>query len=107
MSTCPRCQQPVDGPDRLCPHCGAPLAAAGAPPPAGTLGGARYQIVGYEMQAAAVTLAPGQAVMAEPGAMLYMRGGVNMATGMTGGLMAGFKRALAGDSFFLAHFNAE
>lgn len=109
MITCPRCQQPTGDHDQFCPRCGAPLnsGAPPAPPATGTLGGARYQIVGYEMQAAAVTLAPGQAVMAEPGAMLYMRGGVNMATGMTGGLMAGFKRALAGDSFFLAHFNAE
>ncbi|MGH9482151.1 MAG: TIGR00266 family protein [Terriglobales bacterium] len=80
----------------------APAAAA-----SGRLGGASYCIAGYEMQAAVVTLPPGQAVMAEPGALLYMRGGVAMNTGMTGGLMSGVKRALAGDSFFLAHFSGD
>lgn len=59
------------------------------------------------MQGAVVSLAPGQSVMAEPGALLYMRGAVNMNTAMSGGLMSGFKRALAGDSFFLAHFTAQ
>lgn len=119
MSTCSACHRPTGDHDRFCAACGAPLAAspgaslvapgASAPPQAaapaaGTLGGAAYRIVGYEMQAAAVTLAAGQTVMAEPGAMLYMTGGIDMSTGMTGGLMAGVKRALAGDSFFLAHF---
>lgn len=109
MSTCPACHRSCGDNDRFCPACGAPLtsvtqSASGAAPV--TLAGAAYRIVGYEMQAAAVTLAPGQSVMAEPGAMLYMRGGVEMSTGMTGGLMAGMKRALAGDSFFLAHFSA-
>jgi len=83
-------------------------AAASAPAtasfPAGTLAGAKYSVVGYEMQAAVVALGAGQTVMAEPGTLLYMRGQVEMNTGMTGGLVSGFKRALAGDSFFLAHF---
>src|SRR6185437_3027149 len=49
------------------------------------LAGAKYSIVGYEMQAAVVSLAAGQTVMAEPGTLLYMRGAVEMNTGMTGG----------------------
>jgi uncharacterized protein (TIGR00266 family) len=121
MALCPRCQQAVDAGDRFCPNCGAALAAAQAVTAAaaaatpggvsaaaeGRLGTAKYRIVGYEMQGVAVALAPGESVMAEPGALLYMRGGVTMNTAMSGGLMAGFKRALAGDSFFLAHFTAE
>jgi len=84
---------------------GPPRApAADALPAEGRIGGAAYRIVGYEMQAVSVTLPPGESVQAEPGVMLYMRGGVEMNTGMTGGLMSGVKRALAGDSFFLAHF---
>ncbi|HWG36125.1 MAG TPA: TIGR00266 family protein [Terriglobales bacterium] len=113
MALCPACQHPLAPGDRFCAACGAALSSAsaiaatptGAPAsPAGTLAGAKYSIVGYEMQAAVVSLAAGQTVMAEPGTLLYMRGAVEMNTGMTGGLMSGFKRALAGDSFFLAHF---
>lgn len=86
---------------------GNPLSppASGDAPTQGTLGGSAYRIVGYEMQAATVTLAPGAEVLAEPGALLYMRGDVAMNTAMTGGLMSGFKRAMAGDSFFLAGFS--
>lgn len=111
--SCPACHQTVAAGDRFCPNCGAPqpaLVAASSPsvtPTEGTLGDARFQVVGYEMQGAVVSLAPGQSVMAEPGALLYMRGDVNMNTAMSGGLMSGFKRALAGDSFFLAHFTAQ
>ncbi len=110
--TCPKCQQPVGDADRFCAACGAALnrvaaagnTSSGPAPTGGTLAGAAYKVSGYEMQAATVTLAAGQTVMAEPGALLYMRGEVEMNTGMTGGLMSGFKRALAGDSFFLAGF---
>jgi uncharacterized protein (TIGR00266 family) len=110
--TCPQCHHPVGDADRFCAACGAPQnriaasggATSGPAPTGGTLAGAAYTISGYEMQAATVKLAAGQTVMAEPGALLYMRGEVEMNTGMTGGLMSGFKRALAGDSFFLAGF---
>lgn len=109
---CPACHQPVHDNDRFCAACGAPIArsAPGAESGAaasdtGTIGGSPFRVVGYEMQAAVVALAAGQTVMAEPGMLLYMRGGIEMHTGMTGGLMAGFKRALAGDSFFLAGFS--
>lgn len=113
MPSCPACHQTVAAGDRFCPACGAPqpaLVAASSQsvtPAEGTIGDARFQVVGYEMQGAVVSLAAGQSVMAEPGALLYMRGDVNMNTAMSGGLMSGFKRALAGDSFFLAHFTAQ
>lgn len=86
------------------PESPTPSAAV---PASGRLGGANYRVAGYEMQAAVVSLPPGQSVMAEPGVLLYMRGAVTMNTGMTGGLMSGVKRALAGDSFFLAHFTGD
>lgn len=115
MANCPACHRAVGADDRFCPACGAPLpqttpagsSATALAPTSGTIGTARYTIVGYEMQGAVVALTPGQSVMAEPGALLYMRGDVNMNTAMSGGLMSGFKRALAGDSFFLAHFTAQ
>ena len=54
-----------------------------------------------------VDLAPGEAIKAEPGAMV-MQEGVEMSTGGSGGgLLGGFKRMLGGESFFVNTFTAE
>jgi len=63
-----------------------------------------YEIVGDDMQAVIVELDPGEAVQAEAGAMLIMEPGVEMSTGTGGGLMAGLKRAVTGESFFITTF---
>ncbi len=63
-----------------------------------------YRIVGDDMQAVIVELDPGEAVQAEAGAMLFMEPGVEMNTGTGGGLMAGLKRAITGESFFITTF---
>lgn len=75
-----------------------------------------YTIIGDDLQAVIVTLDPGEAVVAEAGAMMYMQDGIRMATtldttGRKGGifdkLMAGGKRILSGDSFFVTLFANE
>jgi uncharacterized protein (TIGR00266 family) len=75
-----------------------------------------YAIIGDDLQAVIVTLDPGEAVVAEAGAMMYMQDGISMATtldttGRGGGLldklMAGGKRILTGDSFFVTLFANE
>lgn len=75
-----------------------------------------YAIIGDDLQAVVVTLDPGEAVVAEAGAMMYMQQGITMATtldttGRKGGifdkLMAGGKRILSGDSFFVTLFANE
>ncbi|MFH2051785.1 MAG: TIGR00266 family protein [bacterium] len=63
-----------------------------------------YQIVGDDMQAIVVELDPGEAVIAEAGAMLYMEDGIQMDTGTGGGVFKGLKRVLAGESFFITSF---
>jgi uncharacterized protein (TIGR00266 family) len=72
-----------------------------------------YQIIGEDLQAVIVTLDPGEAVVAEAGAMMYMREGIDMATtldpnaqggGLLGKLLQGGKRILSGDSFFVTVF---
>ncbi len=72
-----------------------------------------YTILGDDLQAVVVTLDPGEAVVAEAGAMLFMREGIQMATTLDpnaqgGGLFAkiltGGKRLLSGDSFFVTVF---
>ncbi len=63
-----------------------------------------YEILGDDMQAVVVELDPGEAVQAEVGAMLYMEEGITMDTGTGGGVFAGLKRAVSGESFFITNF---
>lgn len=72
-----------------------------------------YHIVGDDMQAVIITLDPGETVLAEAGAMLYMQDGVTMSTtldpnaeggGLLGKIVGGAKRVLSGDSFFVTTF---
>ena len=72
-----------------------------------------YRILGEDLQAVVVTLDPGEAVVAEAGAMMYMREGIEMATtldpnsqggGLFSKLLQGGKRLLSGDSFFVTVF---
>lgn len=63
-----------------------------------------FEIHGAEMQLVEVELDPGEGVRAEAGAMMYMSDGIAMQTGTGGGLFAGFKRMLTGESFFITTF---
>ncbi len=75
----------------------------------------QHQIIGDDIQAVALSLAPGETVRAEAGAMLYMSDSIEMNTqvgtnkegGMVGALMSGLKRAVSGDSFFITTFTAQ
>jgi uncharacterized protein (TIGR00266 family) len=76
-----------------------------------------YRLIGDDLQAVIVTLDPGEAVVAEAGAMMYMQDGIRMATtldasGRGGGglfdkLLGAGKRVLSGDSFFVTLFMNE
>src|SRR5439155_1036447 len=57
-------------------------------------------------QAVVVPLHDGQEVQAEPGALLYMAGGVEMGTAMRGGLWGGIRRIVAGESLFISRFRS-
>ncbi|HYE61956.1 MAG TPA: TIGR00266 family protein [Phycisphaerales bacterium] len=71
-----------------------------------------FRIIGEDLQAVIVTLDPGEAVVAEAGAMMYMQQGIEMGTqmsmkqggGLLGKLFEAGKRALTGDSFFVTYF---
>jgi uncharacterized protein (TIGR00266 family) len=63
-----------------------------------------FHVVGDVMQAVVIPLAPGQEVQAEPGALLYMAGEVEMDSNMRGGLWGGLKRIVAGESLFITRF---
>jgi uncharacterized protein (TIGR00266 family) len=75
--------------------------------------GYAWELAGEIMQAAIVTLKPGQSVVGEAGAMLYIQESIELDTGLSTrsdspsimeGLLEAAKRKLAGDSFFVTHF---
>lgn len=72
-----------------------------------------YRLIGDDLQGVVITLDPGEGVIAEAGAMLYMEDGIEMATtldpnnsggGLFGKLLGAGKRMLAGESFFITMF---
>src|SRR3954466_1604631 len=66
-----------------------------------------HQIIGDDMQAVVITMAAGDEVRAEAGAMTYMTDGIEMDARMQGGLLGGLKRKfLAGESLFLTFFRS-
>jgi len=64
-----------------------------------------HEIIGDDMQAVVLTMASGDEVRAEAGAMMFMTDGITMDARLEGGLMGGLKRKLlAGESLFLTFF---
>jgi hypothetical protein len=70
--TCARCGKTMASDQRFCPGCGAPAAADMATRPSA------YHVVGDVMQAVVIPLGPNQEIQAEPGALLYMAGDVDI-----------------------------
>lgn len=101
---------------------GGPGGRPAFPPPPPVGGRVRadeidYQIHGEEMQFVEITLDPGEMVIAEAGAMMYMTSGIKMETvfgdpsaqqqgGFMGKLMSAGKRVLTGESLFVTTFQA-
>ncbi|HEY4304581.1 MAG TPA: TIGR00266 family protein [Gemmatimonadaceae bacterium] len=72
-----------------------------------------FKLIGDDLQAVIITLDPGEMVIAEAGAMMYMQDGIVMNTtldpngqggGLMGRLFSGAKRALSGNTFFVTTF---
>ena len=73
-----------------------------------------YQIFGDDLQFVEVELDPGETVIAEAGAMMYMEDGLAFETkmgdgsqpsaGFMGKLVSAGKRAITGESIFMTHF---
>ncbi len=73
-----------------------------------------YEIIGDDLQLVEIELDPGEAVIAEAGAMTYMDAGITFEAkmgdgsdanqGFFGRLASAGKRALTGESLFLTHF---
>jgi uncharacterized protein (AIM24 family) len=64
-----------------------------------------HEIIGDDMQAVVMSMAAGDEIRAEAGAMTYMTGGIEMEARMQGGLLGGLTRKfLAGETLFLTFF---
>jgi uncharacterized protein (TIGR00266 family) len=99
---CQSCGKPLVAGARFCSSCGAPATAAEAPAAKPT----EFHVIGDVMQAVVIPLAGGQEVQAEPGALLYMAGDVEMDSTMKGGLWGGLRRMVAGESLFITRFRS-
>jgi uncharacterized protein (TIGR00266 family) len=66
-----------------------------------------YELIGDDFQAVVITLDPGEGVRAEPGAMMWLEDGMEMATSTGGGIMSGLKRMVGGENFFITTFTNE
>lgn len=97
---CETCGKPLAPGARFCPSCGAAAGASTAARPT------EFHIVGDVMQAVVIPLRDGQEVQAEPGALLYMAGDVEMQSAMKGGLWGGLRRIVAGESLFMTRFKS-
>ena len=65
----------------------------------------QHEIIGDDMQAVILSLAPGDVVRAEAGAMMFMTESIEMDAKMEGGFLGGIKRKLlSGESFFITYF---
>jgi uncharacterized protein (TIGR00266 family) len=78
-------------------------------------GNFQYRIIGDDLQMLEIRLAPGEEIIGEAGAMMYMEPGIEFESkmgkrpgggggGLLGGLMNAGARVLAGESIFVTHF---
>lgn len=68
----------------------------------------KYQIIGNIMPAVEVTFDwPGEKMYTQSGGMAWMTDGVEMSTNTRGGLMKGIGRMFAGESLFMATYQAQ
>ena len=66
-----------------------------------------YKILGSTMPVVEFTLEQGEKLCSQSGAMKWMTQGIDMNTGMAGGLAGAFKRKIAGESSFLNYFTSQ
>ncbi|MDH3365479.1 MAG: TIGR00266 family protein [Thermoplasmata archaeon] len=66
----------------------------------------KHTITGDNLQFVNCEIMPGELLFAEAGTMTYMSSNISMTARARGGLMAGLKRKMTGESFFVTEFTA-
>jgi uncharacterized protein (TIGR00266 family) len=96
-----------------------PIPAGAAPPSVPAAFEIDYKIEGEDLQFVEIELDPGESVVAEAGALMYMTAGIQMETifgdgsgqaqgkGLMGALLGAGKRILTGESLFMTVFTAQ
>ncbi|HHU32609.1 MAG: TIGR00266 family protein [Zhaonellaceae bacterium] len=108
---CSECGSPNSEESRFCQSCGSKLESL----PYNPDGRAAYTIEGSDMQFVEIELEPGECVIAEAGAMMYMEQGIQMEAifgdgsgkegkDLMGKLFSAGKRVLTGESLFMTSF---
>ncbi len=81
--------------------------------PVASAGTFQYRIIGDDLQMLEIRLGPGEEIIGEAGAMMYMEPGIEFESkmgkrpgggGLLGGIMNAGARMLAGESIFVTHF---
>ncbi|HPO04579.1 MAG TPA: TIGR00266 family protein [Bacillota bacterium] len=125
MAFCNNCGDPMQDGVKFCPSCGTP-AQSGGGTPIRTGGGnptrmqradeVDFKIYGEDLQFVEIMLDPGESIVAEAGAMMYMDSSIQMETifgdgsgrdegkGMMGKLLSAGKRVVTGESLFMTSF---
>lgn len=108
---CSECGSPNSEDSRFCQSCGSKLESLPDIPD----GRAAYTIEGSDMQFVEIELEPGESVIAEAGAMMYVEQGIQMeaifgdgsgkeGNDLVGKLFSAGKRVLTGESLFMTLF---
>lgn len=113
---CRQCGNQMPDSIKFCPDCGAPAQAAGGQSRMKRADEVEFTIQGGDLQFLEILLDPGETVVAEAGAMMYMDSAIQMDTifgdgsgrdaggGLMGKLVSAGKRMVTGESLFMTTF---
>ena len=117
MAFCINCGNQMQDGAKFCPKCGSPAQPAGGQPVRMKRADeVEFKIYGEDLQFVEIMLDPGETVVAEAGAMMYMDSAIKMDTifgdgsgrdegkGLMGKLVSAGKRMITGESLFMTTF---
>ena len=117
MGFCSNCGNQIQDGAKFCSSCGSPaVPGAGQPTRMKRADEVEFKIYGEDLQFVEIMLDPGETVIAEAGAMMYMDSSIQMDTifgdgsgrdegkGLMGKLVSAWKRLVTGESLFMTAF---
>jgi uncharacterized protein (TIGR00266 family) len=117
MAFCGNCGNQMQDGVKFCPSCGSPAQPAGGQPVRMKRADeVEFKIYGEDLQFVEIMLDPGETIVAEAGAMMYMDSAIKMDTifgdgsgrdegkGLMGKLVSAGKRLITGESLFMTAF---
>ena len=118
MGFCSNCGNQIQDGVKFCSSCGSPAAPGdGQPTRMKRADDVEFKIYGEDLQCVEIMLDPGETIIAEAGAMMYMDSSIQMDTifgdgsgrdegkGLMGKLVSAGKRIVTGESLFMTAFS--